>query len=72
MLGDQDARTAWVFVPFRPAWRATALGPARFALATVPPILMGFDRAGPTGRHELEVEPPLEVGDPARPDVPSA
>ena len=67
MLGDQDARQHGVFVPFfgRPA--STALGPARFALATGAPIIMGFDVRRPDGRHELEIEPPLEAGDPASP-----
>ena len=69
MLGDQDARSRGVFVPFfgRPA--STALGPARFALATGAPIIMGFDVRRPDGRHEIELEPPLEAGDPASPDA---
>jgi len=67
MLGDQDARQHGVFVPFFGRLASTALGPARFALATGAPILMGFDRRGPDGRHELEVEPPLDPGDPAAP-----
>ena len=67
MLGDQDARQHGVFVPFFGHPASTALGPARFALATGAPILMGFDLRGPDGRHELEIEPPLEAGDPEAP-----
>ncbi len=69
MLGDQDARRAGVFVPFlgRPA--STAIGPARIALATGAPIVMGFDLRRPDGRHEIDVDPPLVVLDPAAPDA---
>jgi len=69
MVGDQDARHHGAFVPFlgRPA--STALGPARIALATGAPILMGFVTREPDGRLILDVEPPLEVDDPAAPDA---
>ena len=58
MLADQDARRAGVFVPFlgRPA--STAVGPARIALATGAPIVMGFAVRGGDGRHVLELDPP--------------
>ena len=67
MLADQDARRHGVFVPFlgRPA--STALGPARIALATGAPIIMGFGWRGADGRHTLEVDPPLDAGDPRDP-----
>jgi KDO2-lipid IV(A) lauroyltransferase len=67
MLADQDARRHGVFVPFlgRPA--STALGPARIALATGAPIIMGFCWRGADGRHTLEVDPPLDPGDPRDP-----
>jgi len=63
ILADQDARRAGVFVPFlgRPA--STPVGPARLALATGAPILMGFVTRAADGRLELEVEPPLAAGD---------
>src|SRR5439155_8268839 len=69
MVGDQDARHHGAFVPFlgRPA--STALGPARIALATGAPILMGFVTREPDGRLILDVEPPLEIDDPAAPDA---
>lgn len=69
MLADQDARRHGVFVPFlgRPA--STALGPARIALATGAPIIMGFAARRADGRHELVVEPPLDPCDPAAPDA---
>ena len=69
LLADQDARRHGVFVPFlgRPA--STALGPARIALATGAPILMGFVTREPDGRMVLEVEPPLAIPDPGAPDA---
>ncbi len=67
MLGDQDGRRHGVFVPFlgRPA--STPIGPARIALATGAPIIMGFDLRQPDGRHVIEIEPPIEPGDPREP-----
>jgi Kdo2-lipid IVA lauroyltransferase/acyltransferase len=69
MLGDQDARRAGVFVPFfgRPA--STPIGPARLALATGAPIVMGFVLRRPDGRHDLEIGSPLAVEDPRAPDA---
>jgi KDO2-lipid IV(A) lauroyltransferase len=69
MLGDQDARRQGVFVPFFGHPASTAIGPARFALATGAPIVMGFDLREPDGRHVLEIDPPLEPGDPGAPDA---
>ncbi len=62
-LADQDARRHGVFVPFfgRPA--STPVGPARLALATGTPIVMGFCARRPDGRHELTIEPPLPMLD---------
>lgn len=69
MLADQDARRHGVFVPFfgRPA--STAIGPARIALATGAPIIMGFNVRGPDGRHTIHVEPPLTAEEPRSPDA---
>jgi KDO2-lipid IV(A) lauroyltransferase len=67
MLADQDARRLGVFVPFFGHPASTAIGPARFALATGAPIVMGFDLREPDGRHVLEIDPPLEPGDPKAP-----
>jgi KDO2-lipid IV(A) lauroyltransferase len=69
LLADQDARSHGAFVPFlgRPA--STATGPARIALATRAPILMGFVTREPDGRMSLDVEPPLSPADPDAPDA---
>ena len=54
MVGDQDARHHGAFVPFlgRPA--STALGPARIALATGAPILMGFVTREPAASMRIK------------------
>jgi len=69
MLADQDARRQGIFVPFLGTPASTVLGPARIALATGAPIIMGFDFRQEDGRHVLEVQPPLEAPDPASPDA---
>ena len=69
MLADQDARRQGVFVPFMGHPASTAIGPARLALATGAPIVMGFDTRRDDGRHEIDVEPALEVEDPRAPDA---
>jgi Kdo2-lipid IVA lauroyltransferase/acyltransferase len=69
MLADQDARRQGVFVPFLGHPASTAIGPARLALATGAPIVMGFDTRRDDGRHEIDVEPALEVDDPRAPDA---
>lgn len=58
MLADQDARRHGVFVPFfgRPA--STPEGPARLALQTGVPIMMGFIRRRADGRHRVDFDPP--------------
>ena len=63
MLADQDARGRGMFVPFlgRPA--STTLGPARIALATGAPIVMGFATRRADGRLELDIEPLTAPGD---------
>ncbi|HEY2956206.1 MAG TPA: lysophospholipid acyltransferase family protein [Candidatus Eisenbacteria bacterium] len=69
MVADQDARRHGVFVPFlgRPA--STATGPARIALGSGAPIVMGFVTREPDGRMCLDVEPPLRIADPAARDA---
>ena len=69
VLGDQDARRNGVFVPFfgRPA--STPTGPARLALATGAPIVMGRCVRLADGRHVVELEPALEPEDPRAPDA---
>ena len=69
MVGDQDARRHGVFVPFLNRLASTALGPARIALATGVPIIMGFVTRVPGGRLVLDVEPPLAIANPAAPDA---
>lgn len=62
MLADQDARRAGVFVPFMGRLASTPVGPARLAIATGAPIVMGFQVRLPDGRHVLELEPPFLAG----------
>jgi KDO2-lipid IV(A) lauroyltransferase len=69
MLADQDARRAGAFVPFLGRQASTATGPARIALATGAPIVMGFVTRRADGRLELDLEPPLEAPDPRMPDA---
>jgi len=69
MLADQDARRAGTFVPFMGRLASTPLGPARIALATGAPVIMGFSRRAADGCHHLHVEPPLATPDPAAPDA---
>jgi KDO2-lipid IV(A) lauroyltransferase len=45
------------------------VGPARIAIATGAPIVMGFCVREPDGRIVLEIEPPLEVEDPRAKDA---
>jgi KDO2-lipid IV(A) lauroyltransferase len=68
-LADQDARRRGVFVPFfgRPA--STAVGPARVALRTGAPLVMGFLTRRVDGAFDLDVHPPLGVQDPGAPDA---
>lgn len=68
-LADQDARRQGAFVPFMGRPASTPTGPARIALATGAPIIMGFVTRRPDGRHELDIDPALEVFDPDAPDA---
>ena len=61
MLADQDARGHGAFVPFFGRPTSTALGPARIALATGAPIIMGFVTRGSDRRLTIHLEPPLEI-----------
>jgi Kdo2-lipid IVA lauroyltransferase/acyltransferase len=67
MLADQDARRRGVFVPFLGTPASTHAGPARIALRTGAPIIMGFPVRRADGRFDLHVEPPLAI-DPGEPD----
>src|SRR5207245_5243216 len=69
MLADQDARRHGVFVPFLGIPASTAAGPARIAIATGSPIVTGFALRRPDGRHEIEIDPPLEAEDARAPDA---
>jgi KDO2-lipid IV(A) lauroyltransferase len=62
MLADQDARSAGLFVPFFGRLTSTPAGPAAISLRSGAPILMGFPRRRPDGRHVLDVVPPFDVG----------
>lgn len=63
LLADQDARDRGAFVPFFGRPSSTPKGPAELALRTGVPLVMGFIRRSPDGRHEIEVRPPLTVPD---------
>jgi KDO2-lipid IV(A) lauroyltransferase len=69
MLADQDARRRGVFVPFMGRLASTPLGPARISVATGAPIIMGRAVRRADGRHDLRIEPALEVGDPKAPEA---
>ena len=69
MVADQDARRHGVFVPFFGRLASTAIGPARIALRTGAPIVMGFVTRRADGRLDLALDPPLAV---ERPDAPDA
>ncbi|MCK4414602.1 MAG: hypothetical protein KAY32_13795 [Candidatus Eisenbacteria sp.] len=68
LVADQDAGRDGVFLDFMGTPAATATGPARLAYRSGAPILIGFDRHLPGGRHEIEYQPPLWV-DRARPEA---
>ena len=69
MLADQDARRHGVFVPFLGTPASTATGPARIAIATGAPIIMGFVTRRDDGRVELDIEPPLVAENPRAADA---
>lgn len=70
MLADQDARRHGVFVPFFGRLASTPEGPARIALQMGVPIMMGFIRRRPDGRHRVDFEPPhLPPGDASEANV---
>lgn len=65
LLGDQDARSEGVFVPFLGRAASTPAGPARIALATGAPIVFGSVSRAPDGRHRARIEAPIvPEGDP--------
>ncbi len=59
LLGDQNARSDGVFVPFLGRAASTAAGPARISLATGAPIVFGSIRRQPNGLHRVVIAPPL-------------
>jgi KDO2-lipid IV(A) lauroyltransferase len=59
MLADQDARRAGLFVPFFGRPTSTPAGPAAISLRSGAPIVMGFPRRLPDGRHVLDILPPF-------------
>jgi Lauroyl/myristoyl acyltransferase len=67
ILGDQDARRRGCFVPFLGQPASTAAGPARVALKSGAPIVMGFSVRRPDGRFDLEVRGPLVPPEPGAP-----
>lgn len=67
ILGDQDARRRGCFVPFLGQPASTAAGPARVALKSGAPIVMGFSVRRPDGRFDLEVHGPLVPPEPGAP-----
>ena len=70
MLADQDARRHGVFVPFFGRLASTPEGPARLALQTGAPIMMGFIRRRPDGRHRVKFEPAyFPAGEPTEDNV---
>ena len=69
LLADQDARRQGTFVPFLGRQASTPIGPARLSLATGAPIVTGFCFRRPDGRHELHMDPPVEVDDPTAADA---
>lgn len=69
MLADQDARRHGAFVPFFGRLASTPTGPARISLATGAPIVMGFIARREDGRHQLEIDPPLEAPRAGTPDA---
>ncbi len=68
-LADQDARRRGAFVPFFGMPASTPVGPARVALRTGAPLVMGFMERRADGAFDLEVHPPLEVEEPEAPDA---
>jgi KDO2-lipid IV(A) lauroyltransferase len=68
-LADQDARRQGVFVPFFGVAASTPVGPARIALRTGVPIIMGFVERRADGRFDLEVCEPIRIEDPEAPDA---
>jgi len=69
ILADQDAGRRGLFVPFFGSLASTAAGPARLALKTGAPIVMGFSVRRPDGRFDLQIEAPLELADPEAPEA---
>ena len=67
LVGDQDAGGDGIFLEFMGRAAATATGPARLAYRSGAPIVIGFDRHLPGGRHAVEYQPPLWV-DRTRPE----
>jgi KDO2-lipid IV(A) lauroyltransferase len=69
MLGDQDAGSGGVFVPFMGRLCSTTTAPAEISLRTGAPIIMAFITRRDDGRNDVDVLPPLVL---ERPDSPDA
>jgi Kdo2-lipid IVA lauroyltransferase/acyltransferase len=69
MLGDQDAGSGGVFVPFMGRLCSTTTAPAEISLRTGAPIIMAFITRREDGRNDVDVLPPLVL---ERPDAPDA
>jgi KDO2-lipid IV(A) lauroyltransferase len=69
MLADQDARRAGLFVPFFGRATSTPAGPAAISLRSGAPIVMGFPRRLPDGRHVLDILPPFQPNGQDSPDA---
>ena len=69
LLGDQDAGSGGVFVPFLGRLCSTTPAPAQISLRTGAPLLMAFITRRADGRNEIDVLPPLVIHRPEAADA---